>query len=136
MAGYGTKFGMDFVLEVVNGNGIEDQDIFDSDKYKSFVYRVAQSFWKDNIRIGFIGYTGKEEGAGGLTNSVTYFGPDMRVRLPNVEFMFEYVRRTDSNPLFIRAELPERKPFHRRLSRRGRDQPQRRQGPDVLHPRL
>lgn len=102
-AGYGTNFGMDFVLELVNGNGIEDQDIFDSDKYKSFIYRAAQSFWKDNIRVGFIGYAGKEEGEGGMTNSVTYFGPDLRVRLPNVEFMFEYVRRTDSNPLFLLA---------------------------------
>ena len=69
MAGYGTNFGMDFVLEVVNGNGIEEQDIFDSDKYKSFVYRAAQSFWKDNIRIGVLGYTGKEDGEGGLTNA-------------------------------------------------------------------
>ncbi len=105
MAGYGTKFGLDVVLEVVNGNGIEDQDIFDSDKYKSFIYRAAQSFWKDNIRVGFIGYAGKEVGTGGATNSVTYFGPDLRVRLPYVEFMFEYVQRTDSNPLFVRAEF-------------------------------
>ena len=112
MAGYGTTFGLDVVLEVVNGNGIEDQEIFDSDKYKSFIYRAAQSFWKDNIRVGFIGYAGKEEGTGGATNSVTYFGPDLRVRLPNVELMFEYVRRTDSNPLFIRAEFAPTEKSH------------------------
>ena len=105
MAGYGTKFGLNFVLEVVNGNGIEEQEIFDSDKYKSVVYRVAQSFWKDNIRIGVIGYAGKEAGGNGPTNSVTYFGPDVRVRLPNVDLTLEYVRRTDSNPLFVRAEF-------------------------------
>ena len=105
MAGYRTNFGTDFVLELVNGNGIDDQDIFDSDKYKSLVYRVAQSFWKDNIRIGIIGYTGKEAGENGPTNSVTYFGPDVRVRLPNVDLTLEYVRRTDSNPLFVRAEF-------------------------------
>lgn len=105
MAGYGTNFGLDVVLEVVNGNGIDHQEIFDSDNYKSVIYRAAQSFWKDNIRVGFIGYTGKEESEGGATNSVTYFGPDLRVRLPYIDLMLEYVRRTDSNPHFVRAEF-------------------------------
>jgi len=103
--GYGLDFGLDLVVEVVNGNGIEEQDIFDSDKYKSFVFRAAQNLWKDKLRIGVLGYTGKEEGDGGLTNSVTYFGPDIRLRLPKLEVLLEYVRRTDSNPLFIRAEF-------------------------------
>jgi len=104
MAGYATKFGMDFNLQVVNGNGIDEQEIFDSDKYKSVVYRVAQSLWKDNIRIGILGYTGREAMLGGLTNRVTYFGPDVRLRLPKLELMFEYVHRTDSNP-FNRIEF-------------------------------
>lgn len=104
MAGYGTKFGMDFSLQVVNGNGIDEQEIFDSDKYKSVVYRVAQSLWKDSIRIGILGYTGREAMLGGLTNRVTYFGPDIRLRLPKLELMFEYVHRTDSNP-FNRIEF-------------------------------
>ena len=103
IASYGTPFGLDFVLEVVNGNGIDGQDVFDSDKYKSVVYRAAQSFWKDSVRIGFLGYTGREAGDEGRTNRVTYFGPDLRVRLPLVELTFEYVRRTDSNPLFQEA---------------------------------
>ena len=105
MAGYGTDFGLDFVFEMVNGNGIDEQDIFDSDKYKSFVFRAAQSLLKDKLRIGVLGYTGKEEGDNGLTNSVTYIGPDVRLRLPNVEVLLEYVHRKDSNPLFIRAEF-------------------------------
>jgi len=104
MAGYGTDFGTEAVLELVNGNGIEEAEIFDSDKYKSFVYRVAQNLWKDNIRIGILGYTGKEEGDGGALNSVTYFGPDLRLRLPNIELTLEYVRRKDSNPLFVRID--------------------------------
>jgi hypothetical protein len=106
LASTGTNFGTDFILQVINGNGIEEQDIFDSDKYKSLVYRVAQSFWKDNLRIGVLGYTGKEEGAGGRTNSVSYFGPDLRVRLPKAELLLEYVHRTDSNPLFT-ADAPK-----------------------------
>jgi hypothetical protein len=105
IAGYGTNFGTDFVLQLVNGNGIDEEEIFDSDKYKSVVYRAAQNLWKDNIRIGILGYAGKEEGDGGATNSVTYFGPDVRLRLPNAELLFEYVHRTDSNPLFVRAEF-------------------------------
>jgi hypothetical protein len=104
MAGYGTKFGMDFSLQVVNGNGIDEQEIFDSDKYKSVVYRVAQSLWKDIIRIGILGYTGREAMLGGLTNRVTYFGPDIRLRLPKLELMFEFVHRTDSHP-FNRIEF-------------------------------
>ena len=100
IAGYGTKFGLDAVIEVVNGNGIDGQDIFDSDNDKSFVYRLAQNFWKDNVRIGFLGYAGKEKGEGGFTNSVTYFGPDLRLRLPFLELTLVYTRRNDSNPLF------------------------------------
>jgi hypothetical protein len=100
MLSSGTKFGTDFVLQVVNGNGIENQEIFDSDKYKSLVGRVSQSFWKGNLRIGVLGYSGKEEGPEGAINKVAYFGPDFRLRLPLVELLVEYVRRTDSNPLF------------------------------------
>ena len=47
-----------------------------------------------------------------MTNSVTYFGPDLRLRLPNVELLLEYVQRTDSNPLFIRAEFAPMKLDH------------------------
>jgi len=103
IAGYGTKFGLDAVLEVVNGNGIDGQEIFDSDGYKSVVGRLAQSFWKDSVRVGILGYTGKEKGEGGFMNSVAYFGPDLRVRLPWVELTLVYTRRTDSNPLFQAA---------------------------------
>jgi hypothetical protein len=96
----GTKFGTDFVLSVVNGNGIESQEIFDSDKYKCVLGRVSQSFGKDSVRIGVLAYGGKEEGPDGTINSVSYFGPDVRLRLANVELLAEYVHRSDSNPLF------------------------------------
>jgi len=99
LASTGTNFGTDFVLQVVNGNGIDTPDIFDKDKYKSFVWRIAQSFSKKNVKIGLLGYHGKEE-VGGTTNTVDYFGPDIRVRLPKVDLMFQYVRRSDTNPFF------------------------------------
>jgi hypothetical protein len=99
LASYGTNFGTDIVLQVVNGNGIDTPDIFDKDKYKSFVWRVGQSFSKKNVKIGLLGYHGKEE-QGGVTNTVNYFGPDIRVRLPKVDLMLQYVRRSDTNPFF------------------------------------
>ncbi len=104
MAVTGTNFGTDFILQVVNGNGIEEQDIFDSDKYKSLIYRVAQGLAKGKLRVGLLGYSGKEAGEDGRTNAVTYFGPDLRLRLTGVELLLEYVRRTDTNPLFLAAE--------------------------------
>ncbi len=101
MANAETRSGTEFSLQVVNGNGIEEQDIFDSDKYKSFVGRVAQILAKGKFRIGFLAYAGKEAGGNGRTNSVTYVGPDFRVRLPKVELLLEFVHRTDSNALFL-----------------------------------
>ncbi len=99
LAGTGTEFGTDIILQLVNGNGIDTPDIFDKDKYKSLVWRVGQSFSKKKVKIGLLGYHGKEEN-GGTTNTVDYFGPDIRVRLPKVDLMFEYVRRWDTNPFF------------------------------------
>lgn len=46
-----------------------------------------------------IGYYGKEEGDG-LANAVSYIGPDIRVRTAKAELMLQYLRRSDSNPLF------------------------------------
>jgi hypothetical protein len=112
MVGGGFDFGLDLVAEVVNGNGIDDEEIFDSDKSKSFIFRAAENLLQDKLRIGILGYTGKEEGEGGVTNEVTYFGPDVRLRLPNVELLIEYVRRTDSNPLFVQAEFAPMKLDH------------------------
>lgn len=103
LGSYGTKFGTDIVLQVVNGNGIDTPDIFDKDKYKSFVWRVAQGFNKKKVKIGLLGYHGKEE-QGAVTNTVNYFGPDIRVRLPKVELMFQFVRRSDTNPYFAGNE--------------------------------
>ena len=103
MLSTGTDFGLDVIAQIVNGNGIEEQEIFDSDKHKSFIGRLALSFGNGNIRAGVLGYSGKEAAANGAVNSVTYLGPDLRLRLPNVEVLLEYVKRTDSNPLFTSA---------------------------------
>jgi len=100
MVSTGTGFGLEVIAQIVNGNGIEEQEIFDSDKYKSFVGRLAQTFAGGRIRLGVLGYTGKEAGERDAVNSVTYLGPDLRLRFAKIEALLAYVRRTDSHPLF------------------------------------
>lgn len=100
MISTGTAFGLEIIAQVVNGNGIEEQEIFDSDQYKSFIGRLAQTFAGGRVRLGVLGYAGKEVGGGDVVNSVTYLGPDLRLRFANVETLLAYVRRTDSRPLF------------------------------------
>jgi len=100
MGSFSLKTETEFVFQVVNGNGIDTPEIFDKDKYKSFVWRVAQSLSKKKIKIGFLGYHGKEEGRRS-TNAVSYLGPDVRIRLPKIELMLQYVQRKDDNPSFI-----------------------------------
>jgi len=99
MASLGLESGTEFILQVVNGNGIDSEEIFDKDKYKSVVWRVAQTAAKDRVRIGLLGYHGKEEGKG-TTNTVNYIGPDLRLSFPNLTLTAGFVRRTDSNPFF------------------------------------
>ncbi len=107
MGSFSTKSQTDFVFQLVNGNGIDTPEIFDKDKYKSFFWRVAQSFSKKKIRIGVLGYHGKE-GEEGTANSVSYIGPDLRIRLPKVELMLEYVHRRDDNPMFAEQALAQK----------------------------
>jgi hypothetical protein len=102
--GSSLPWGTDLSLEVVNGNGIETREIFDQDKYKSFVGRAVQNLAQGKVQVGILGYTGREKAEGAI-NTVRYLGPDVRLRFPKIELMAEYLRRTDSNPLF--AARPE-----------------------------
>jgi hypothetical protein len=99
MASLGLESGTEFMLQVVNGNGIDAEEIFDTDKYKNIVWRVAQTAAKGRVRVGLLGYHGKEEGRG-TTNTVTYLGPDLRLGFPKLTLSAGYLRRTDSNPFF------------------------------------
>jgi len=99
MANMGFKTGTEVMLQLVNGNGIESEEIFDKDKYKNFVWRIAQTAAKDRVRVGLLGYYGKEEGRG-TTNAVRYLGPDLRLGFPKLTLSAGYLRRTDSNPFF------------------------------------
>ncbi len=93
---YSTGFGTDISLEILNGNGLQ-KEVFDTDRYKNLAGRIAQSFGP--LTIGLMGYTGKE----GLENpnSVTYVGPDFNLSFRKVQIFFQFLRRRDSNPLFL-----------------------------------
>ena len=97
------RTGTDIIGMAVNGNGKPEADEnqkFDSDKYKNFGLRIAQSIG-DFASIGGFYYWGKERGAGGDPfNELTYWGPDLNIGLGPLEFTVQYLERRDSNPFF------------------------------------
>ncbi len=94
------KGGTEAVFFLVNGTGIENTPLFDSDPYKNTAVHLAQSIGKGALTAGFLGYWGKERGAEGRINSTTYYGPDLRIRMDRFDILVEYLRRTDTDPFF------------------------------------
>ncbi len=95
---YSTPFGTDLSFELVNGNGLE-KGVFDSDSHKNLVARVAQQ--AGPATAGFMVYWGKEGEE--TENEVSYIGPDVSVRFGKLHLFFQYLRRKDSNPLFLQS---------------------------------
>ncbi len=96
----------DFIVEVLNGNGIgpADNRVYDDDKYKTFLGRVSQDA-AEGVRIGAFGYWGKEGRA--QTNEVTMAGPDMTLAYQDkLELNLQYLWRKDMNP-FITSNIRE-----------------------------
>ena len=95
--------GVESVLQVVNGNGIEMADDFgnfDKDNYKNLAYRVAKSFKK--ARFGLFGYYGREAGPGDARNRTYYVGPDAVVDVSDrLQLNLQYLERRDDNPTFL-----------------------------------
>ena len=108
MMTYDLPSGTDIVLEVLNGAGIGAMSggVFDTDKYKNFVLRVSQDAG-EHLRIGAVGYYGKEEQSGQL-NSLWMLGPDLTLSLANLELNLQYVARQDDNPFFHPAPLKQK----------------------------
>jgi hypothetical protein len=101
MLSYGFKSGTDLTLEVVNGNGIGEGNIFsnfDDDKYKNVLARVSQEV-APAFRLGAFGYVGKEQ-PDGIVNSVTIYGGDVTLSVKPFELNVQYVERRDTNPDF------------------------------------
>lgn len=102
MVAKGLPSGTDFVLEVVNGSGIGEANIFrnyDSDKYKNLLFRLSQDLGT-HLRLGAVTYVGKE-GEDDRANSLWMLGFDGTVVQPSLELNFQFILRHDSNPSFL-----------------------------------
>lgn len=106
----GFDFGLDLVLEVINGNGIgfasEATGAFDSDNYKDVIFRASQGMGP--VRVGGFVYYGKEkqpvdqaDDGSKATNTALYIGGDTTLELGPVELNGMYLIRTDDNPDFL-----------------------------------
>jgi hypothetical protein len=102
MLTYGFENGPDLALEIVNGNGLSETDnnrVFDDDKYKHYMGRIAQGIG-EFVSIGAFGYYGKE--GDGITNEVWMAGPDASITYEDIiQFNLQYVERRDDNPWFL-----------------------------------
>lgn len=102
MIAKGLPSGTDLVLEVVNGSGIEEANIFrnyDSDKYKNLLFRLSQDLGQQ-FRLGAVTYVGKE-GEEDKANSLWMIGFDGEVAQPFFGLNFQFILRHDSNPYFL-----------------------------------
>jgi len=109
----GFETGTTVVFEVVSGAGLTEANkayIFDKDKYKNVLLKVAQDIG-DYVSLGFFGYTGKEvlqNSTGDFVNSVRMYGPDLVLDFNEKLIIgLQYVWRTDSD-VFIDPEEPMR----------------------------
>ena len=102
MLNFGFNTGTDFTLEVLNGSGIDEADLFrnfDSDKYKNLFGRVSQTI-SDSLRLGLAVYYGRE-GADQVTNEVFVWGGDLTLSLSKkLTVNVQYMQRRDDNPYF------------------------------------
>lgn len=93
--------GTELVMEIVNGSGIGEANIFrnyDSDKYKNFLFRLSQDLSKQ-WRLGTFAYVGKE-GEEARANSLWMWGFDGTASSSLFELNFQFILRHDSNPYF------------------------------------
>jgi hypothetical protein len=101
MLTYGLPTGTDLTVEVVNGNGIGQGNIFsnfDDDKYKNVMVRLSQAV-APAVRVGGFGYLGKESPEG-IDNSVWMAGADATLKAKPFELNLQYMERRDTNPFF------------------------------------
>jgi len=106
MVTYGFPTGTDVTLEVLNGSGIGEANIFrnfDNDKYKNLLFRVSQDLG-GHLRLGGFGYLGKEKKEAGA-NSLWMAGADATVTAKHFELNLQYVERRDDNPFFAVSSL-------------------------------
>lgn len=97
--------------EVVNGNGkgeAEPNRRLDNDVFKSF-FGHATADLGQYLRVGAMGYWGRQEGAPDETsplveNTVWMAGADATIAAGNVEINAQYIHREDDAPMFAVGE--------------------------------
>lgn len=95
--------GGDVSLQVVGGRGLTEAGasrLYDRDERKNVALRLSQELGP--LRLGAFGYAG-EEVEDGVADRIRVWGPDATLAMGNVEVNAQYLRRTDSNPLFDAA---------------------------------
>lgn len=102
---YGFESGTGVTLEVLNGTGIGEANLFrafDSDKYKNIFANVSQDI-DENFRVGIEGYYGNEllDNLNADTrerNELWMAGADATISFEPIELNIQYLYRNDSNP--------------------------------------
>jgi len=97
--------------EVVNGNGrgeAEPNRRFDNDLAKAFFGHVTRDV-APNVRVGAMGYFGRQEGAfddtsPDVTNDIWMLGADATLSFESVEINAQYIHREDDAPTFTALE--------------------------------
>ncbi len=99
----GFESGTDFTVEILNGNGIEEANIFknfDNDKYKNVFGRISQDIG-EHFRLGGCAYYGKEAHEDAVDiNKVRLWGADASFLVENFNLNAQYIERSDNNPGF------------------------------------
>jgi hypothetical protein len=93
--------GGDLAFSIVNGTGLDraaENRHYDRDNYKPVALRFSQDLGQ--LRVGGFGYFGQER-SGGQTDRITIWGPDATLAVGALEINAQYLRRDDSNPLFV-----------------------------------
>ena len=111
MMSYTLPSDTDLVLELVNGNGIgEDEDDIpgmDNDGFKNVLFRVSQNLGETGLRLGGVFYYG-EDTHNDITDEVTYLGVDGSFDYGEIfSLNAQYLRREDTNPFYNTIEPDE-----------------------------
>ena len=99
------SIGMGLVGAITNGNGIGTADSnrnFDSDEFKNFYGKL--SFDLNGNKIGFYGYSGREENTSLVKNEFFRVGPDFEFLIADTFSVWgNFLYGEDSNPRFSTA---------------------------------
>lgn len=104
MMTYALPSNTDFILQVVNGNGIPgmgNDHILDFDSGKNVFFKINQGI--SMVSLGVFGYTATDDGVNG-DNTFTMIGPEVGVGNERFQLDVQYITRSDDNPDLLANE--------------------------------